>query len=217
MEIKDPKTLFGWFEEHGYGYYPVPDPTAVYNKEYYRKYEGYALTEIGQKINAFRLNLTNAYVGREKQVLEIGIGSGTFLHARGNTKGFDVNPYTVELLKEQGLFVDPYTDDISEFKGFTFFDSFEHIKYPQDLLLKMKHGQYVIMAIPIFTGKEHVLRSKHFRMDEHYHYFTHEGLVSYMQGLGFGYVTNAKGEMIYGREDIHSYVFLRSNTIKSSI
>jgi hypothetical protein len=212
MEVNDPKDLFCWFEKEQYGYYPVPDSIAIYDEKYFANYERLAITEIGHKINNYRINLTNAYVG-EANVLDIGIGCGYFLGQRKNTWGFDVNPLGVKLLKEHNKWVNPYSDDLSQFKALTFFDSFEHIKYPQELLSRLTHGQYVVMSIPLFEGKEHILRSKHFKPEEHYHYFTHEGLVKYMAGLGFGYVTNAKGEMMFGREDIHSYVFLRSNTI----
>lgn len=199
--------LLEWNDELGIGYYPVNNNGNVYDKAYFDKYVGYEELDIGKQINQFRINFTNTFC-KEGAVLDVGIGSGFFLSNRGNTYGYDVNPTGIDWLYNRNKYVDVYLDEISYFKGLTFFDSFEHIENPW-LILRRLYNQYVIMSIPIFKDKEHVLKSKHFRPDEHYHYFTHQGLVNYMSGLGFSFCWMSNQETLLGRDEIYTYVFFK--------
>jgi hypothetical protein len=65
------------------------------------------------------------------------------------------------------------------------------------------------MSIPIFSGKDHALASKHFRPDEHYWYFTKVGLMGFMLGLGFTCRSESSFEIALGREDIQTFAFRR--------
>lgn len=196
---------FQWFSDWGIGYYPVRD--THYDDAYFEHFEECAMTDIGKRLNAFRLALTRSLVA-DSAVLDIGIGAGTFLKAHGNCWGFDVNPRGLEWLSHRGRLVDPYTDDLSRFKALTFFDSFEHLLEPWTLLDRIKE-QFVVMSLPIFRDCQHVRASKHYKPDEHYWYFTEESLSRFMGYHGFALVSQHDDETRLGREDIQTFVFRR--------
>jgi len=193
-----------WYPENGIGYYPVKDP--VYDDGYFKKYEEYESTLKGKQIVIARINIINKYTFGK--TLDIGIGSGYLIKNRENTYGYDVNPRGIQWLENQELYVNPYADCIDNFKAITFFDSFEHIKNPEKLIKKIGK-QYIIISIPIFENMNHVLKSKHFRKSEHYHYYTDKGLKYLMKSFGFEVIEIDDFETKIGREDIKTYVFKR--------
>jgi hypothetical protein len=123
-----------------------------------------------------------------------------------DTFGYDINPKAVEMLKKIGRYADIKN---SVFPAYSFFDSFEHIKDHADLLRGMDKDTKVFISIPIFKDVNHILRSKHFRADEHYWYFTVQGLVRYMIDYGFACLDIDNFEKQAGREDIWSFVFIK--------
>lgn len=189
-----------WAPEKGVGYYPVKGNP--YDEQYFSKYSGYEHTETGEKITKFRVDLVNQYC--RGKVLDIGIGCGAFIKARGNAVGYDINPAATGWLRNNGLFFDPYNNEIDS-EGVTFFDSLEHIRYPGILLQKIKG--FVFISMPIFREGSHVIASRHFRKDEHYYYFTQDGLINFMRYYGFKCLEVNAGEIDCGREDIYSFVF----------
>ena len=191
-----------WDDELRYGYYPAK-PDGKYDEAYWRKYQSYDGTEMGRKLTDFRVALVDRHCPGEP-VLDFGIGSGFFVRSRSNTKGYDVNPFGVKWLREKGLWLDPYDRGADHV---TCWDSLEHIQYPEGLLRKVRKTLFV--SIPIFCGPEHVERSKHFKRDEHFQYFTEAGLVAWAEGLGFGLVEASGAETAMGREDILTFVFKR--------
>lgn len=173
-----------------------------YDEEYFRKYAKYAETPMGKALTEHRI----AFVDRwhSGKLIDIGVGCGQFVMSRDNTFGYDINPVAVEKLREIGKYIDPYD---SVFPAYSFFDSFEHIKDHSRLLNSMDHKVMVFMSIPIFRDISHVLQSKHFRIDEHYWYFTAQGLIKYMVDYGFMCLDVDNFEIRSGREDIWSFVF----------
>lgn len=198
---KNIKEEFVWLPEHGYGYYPVK--SFVYDQAYFDKYAGYEGSDVAKKLNDARVDLTNKYAG-ELLVVDVGVGSGTFLKSRRNTVGFDVNPAGVEWLKDEDLWLNPWEEDVNVC---TFWDSLEHIQDPTKLLKRIQG--YAIVSLPIFKDVEHVLKSKHFRKDEHYWYFTHQGFIWWMNQHNFSMIEHNQMEVACGREDIGTYVFYK--------
>lgn len=173
-----------------------------YDIEYFNKYVGYANTPMGNLLTEERI----AFVDRwhSGKLLDVGVGSGQFVKARENTFGYDINPVAVEMLREIGRYVDIKN---SVFPAYSFFDSFEHIKDHSDLLRLMDKNTKIFLSIPIFRDACHALRSRHFRINEHYWYFTSHGLVRYMADYGFACLDVDNFEIRAGREDILSFVF----------
>jgi hypothetical protein len=188
-----------WLPEVGIGYYPVRD--MVYNEDYFAKYQMMADTEIGLRLNAARIDLVNKYT--KLDVLDIGIGSGAFVIGRENTYGYDINKSAVEWLIERKLYRHPFKGANS----LTFWDSLEHIHDPRLHLSGVK--EYVFISAPIYIDSEHIKKSKHFRKDEHCWYWTHDGLVTFMDAFEFELVESNNMESLIGREDIETFVFKR--------
>jgi hypothetical protein len=191
-----------WNEREGYGYLHITPRD--YDAEYFDKYVGYQNTEMGKRITQARIDFVAKHY--DGPVIDIGIGSGHFVASRPGTYGYDVNPKGIEWLQNRGLYIDPLT---AAFYGYTFFDSFEHIKDPSYLLASICEGAKVFISIPIFKDMPHVLRSKHFRPDEHYWYFTGLGFVLYMLRHGFHLIAADDFETRIGREDITSFAFIK--------
>jgi len=141
-------------------------------------------------------------------LIDVGIGSGAFIEARRarrrTTYGYDVNPAGIEWLEDRSLFVDPH---MVSFDAATLWDVLEHIPDFQSLLANV--SEWLFVSLPIFRDHEHVLRSKHFKPDEHCWYFTRDGLISTMGMCGFSLITETSIETDLGREDIGTFAFKR--------
>jgi hypothetical protein len=196
-----------WWIDVGYGFLQVEDPKEDYF-EYYRSLEA---TQIGIDLNRFRSELVRKYMAGGK-VLDVGIGDGAFMRAAEslgiNAVGFDVDAKSIDHLKESGAFCDPYVDGFDGISAVTMWDSLEHVQFPEVLLSAISH-QMVFVSIPIFRDLDHVLKSKHFKPNEHWRYFTRDGFRAFMQFHGFSFVSVLDGETQIGREDILTFVCQR--------
>jgi len=196
-----------WFPEKGLGWYPVKK--THYDDAYFDVYVKMARTKIGRCLNKFRTEWVNSYT--RGRILDIGIGSGTFMKRRGNCVGYDICPKALYLLQNEGLFFNPYNGAGAwrRIEGVTFFDTLEHIEWPE-LILNNIGRQFVFLSIPIFRDAQHAVNSKHFKREEHYLYFTEKGLIDYMKNYGFDLLESRDDETQCGREDIKSFVFRRT-------
>lgn len=201
-----PTDNFMWDEEMGYGYYPVNN-TGVYNDAYYDKYDAYENTKFGEKLNSERVKISRKY--SYKRIIDIGIGSGQFVKSVDGL-GYDVCEKAVKWLKAERRYLDFYKLGAYNADVVTFFDSFEHID-DIETAIRMCMGRTIVMSIPIFKDKAHVLRSKHFRKDEHFHYFTDFGLTNWFKRQGYKCLLKSSIESDLGREDIGTYVFEYEN------
>lgn len=189
-----------WIPERGMGYYPVRGNP--YDENYFEKYRGYSETEMGRRITAARCELVRRhYVG---PLLDVGIGSGQFVESRPDTTGYDVNQAGIDWLNKRGLYRNLYAQKVD---AASFWDSLEHIEYPDYALAQVL--RWVFVSIPIFADVDHVLSSKHFRPDEHYWYFTRDGFVGWMRDHGFSVRESNCMECDLGREDVMSFAFER--------
>ena len=102
------------------------------------------------------------------------------------------------------LLVDPH---LVVCDAISLWDVLEHIPDFQALLANVR--EWVFVSIPIFRDAEHVLRSKHFKPEEHCWYFTRDGLVLAMKQCGFGLISASAIETDLGREDIGTFAFRR--------
>lgn len=190
-----------WLADAGVGYYPVRFSPKTYDERYFKKYQAYAETDLGQKLTAARVALVRRHW--RGPLVDIGIGCGQFVEASA-CMGYDINPAGVAWLRKRGCYCNPYEQRIA---AATFWDSFEHIADPAELLGNVT--TFAFIALPIFTDLAHVLRSKHHRRTEHYLYFTRWGLDRYMRRLGWRCVEHNRVESDLGREDIDSFAFAR--------
>lgn len=198
---------FQWFPQLGVGYIEVQHPQ--YDQVYFDNYRRLASTDIGKRLNAFRVEIVETYASVSCPVLDVGVGAGSFIDAymragRRNVAGYDVNPAGVAWLASRGIFRDLYDGD---WPCATFWDSLEHIRDPA---LALAHvSRTAVISLPIFKGCDHALGSKHFKPSEHYWYFTHEGFTRFAVGQGFDVIFWTNRESLIGREDIETFVLKR--------
>lgn len=190
-----------WLPELGMGRYPVP-AERPYDEGYFANYRQLADTDLGRELTAARVRLVSRHY--DGPLLDVGIGAGQFVEARPNTRGFDVNPAGVAWLSQRGLWADLYDGN---HPALSFWDSLEHIDQP-DIAVGLA-DKWVFVSVPIFSGAEHVIGSRHFRRNEHIWYWTHDGLVGWFAEQGFRLVEHNTVESELGREGIGSYAFQR--------
>lgn len=173
---------------------------------------------IGKRLLNARIKLINQYSSSNSVLLDVGSGSGYLLKniQIKHKYGFDVNPESIKWLVEKKLWLDidkklPHLDIVC------FFDVLEHIKTPQKLIKKLLIQTTIIISIPIFDNMHNIKTSKHYRPDEHYHYFTRKGLISFMKQCGCKLITENNDETLCGREKIMTFVFLKTHNPKTKI
>lgn len=190
-----------WLPEHGIGHYPVPD-NRPYDADYFTRYQAMAETPMGQQLTAARIQLVVRHY--QGPLLDVGIGSGQFVSGYPGALGFDVNPAGVAWLHQRNAYADLYAN---RWRALTMWDVLEHLDEPERAV--QQATKFVFVSIPVFDNAEHVLRSKHFRPDEHIFYWTHEGLLKWFKAQGFTCVEHNTFESELGREGIGSYAFCR--------
>jgi len=203
--------------EHGIMYQKDMSLSVDYGKEYFEKYIRYEDTPIARKLNFFRIKIAEKY--SFNSLLDVGIGSGEFIknfNGNRNVFGYDINAYAISWLKERKIYINPYKSIPSCVDCITFFDSLEHMKNPGCLLDRIKNDTYVIISIPIFKNLLNLKRSKHYRPNEHYYYFTLDGFVWYMEQKNFNFLEFCDCEIKAGREDIFTFVFIKNDINRSA-
>lgn len=191
-----------WLAELGIGYYPVNEQP--YDAAYWERYRGYDNSPMGAALTNARVSfvLDNVDQFDPLNTVDIGIGGGRFVLEMG-CLGTDVNPVALRWLRDNGRQWEEKPVQVM-----TFWDSLEHIHDLEPLLAKVR--EWVFVSMPIYDSADHIVRSKHFRKDEHCWYFTHAGFLLFMEQHGFEYVQCSHFESDLGREDIASYAFRRA-------
>jgi hypothetical protein len=193
--------------ETGIMYQRDTSVSVAYDKHYFEHYVRLENTEIAKKLNDGRTALTEKYCDT---LLDIGVGSGEFIKSSSIlVYGYDINPLGIKWLRENGLYKDPYAA-MPEVDGLSFWDTLEHIPRPTDLLGKVTKDMYVFISIPIFSDLVQAKKSKHYKPNEHYYYFTPQGMVKYMTDLGFKAVEVTDFETRAGRDSILTFVFKKA-------
>lgn len=174
-----------------------------YGQAYFDKYVTYEASGFALKLNRMRADLVDRYIG-DAPVVDVGIGCGSFIKVRANTLGYDVGQPAIDWLNERGLWFDIENQPCLHA---TFWDSLEHIRRCEAILSNVQY--FVFVSIPVFRSLDSIGQSRHFRPDEHWHYFTVWGFVKFMQKQGFELLEMNRMEEALGREQIGTFVFKR--------
>jgi hypothetical protein len=201
-----PRGRLGWWPKLGIGYYPVEVGIKPYDQDYFNNFKRNAQTDLGKALMQARFDFVERHY--QGTLVDVGIGSGAFIELRQSrgrtTYGYDVNPVGIKWLKKRKANFNPYRASVP---AMTLWDVLEHIPNYQELLTGVQ--KWLFLSLPIFTDVEHVLRSKHFKPEEHCWYFTRDGLVLAMKACGFELISESNFESILGREDIGTFSFQR--------
>jgi hypothetical protein len=187
-----PELEIGWFNV-------VAHP---YDAAYWERYRAYDATPCGAQLTAMRRALVQRHW--PGTAVDIGIGGGRFVE-EFSAFGYDINPLAVDWLKARGSWLDPYRRPVD---CATFWDSLEHIADPRPLLANVTRWAFV--SIPIFADCDDIIRSRHYRKDEHFWYFTRAGFVEFLRMQGFALAESNCMEQSAGRAQIESFAFRRT-------
>lgn len=178
-----------------------------YGDEYFKHYVDLEDSDVAVKLNQGRVALSHRYC---KSILDMGVGSGEFIKkSHAVMYGYDVNPVAISWLKEKNIWLDPYEGGLDKVDGITLWDTLEHIPQPTQLLDLILPGQFVFISLPIFSDLMKVRFSKHYKPNEHYYYWTVNGMITYMNDMNFEPVEISDQETKAGRQDIIAFAFRR--------
>lgn len=182
------------------------DNLISYDDKYFQNYVNLKNTNISRKLNNFRTKISKKYA-KTGSILDVGIGSGEFIQkSKNKVYGFDINPNGIYWLKQNDLYLNPYTDDISKIKVFTLWDTLEHMANPCYFLNLIKKNQILIATLPIYDDFVRIGLSKHFKKNEHLYYWTNESFEWYMEKNGFRIVETSEQENKCGRQGVKTFV-----------
>jgi hypothetical protein len=188
----------------GIGY--LPSESIAYDQNYFDNYVHRGKTTLGVALTSLRCGFVARYVGSTEQLVDIGVGDGSFVRARQEwTLGYDINPVAERMLRSMERWIDVVQS--TELASVSFWDALEHIPSPQDIVKKVR--RYCFVSIPIFRDEMHIAQSRHFKPGEHFWYFTAAGLIAWFWKLGFTCEEVNDMESILGREDIGTFAFRR--------
>lgn len=135
----------------------------IYNSVYAERFKQRAKTALGKKIIRSRWSLVEKYCKGNLNLLDYGCASGAFHKASKNgfnTSGYDINP-------NYGYINCP--DDRVDI--LTMWDVIEHLHDPSTVLNKFK-PKYLFLCTPNVEAASELAEWKHYRPDEHLHYFS---------------------------------------------
>lgn len=193
-----------WWDDKGFGIYPVDQSACPYDENYFARYQRMADTEMGRALNVARERMVERWWSGA--LVDVGIGSGSFVEHRPETWGYDVNPAAVDWLRRNDRWWNPRVDPCP---AASMWDVLEHMPDFPKLLANVR--AYVFVSLPVFAGPEHVLKSRHYRPDEHFWYFSGIGFIEVMAELGWKWLETNWNESVLGRDSIGSFAFRRVN------
>ena len=202
--------------KNGYAVAENVNDIRVYGNAHWELLKSYEDSDICKKITAGRIKLVTKYLkGKDKEIFDIGCGTGYFMRkymekTKQKAYGYDILHKTEEWLFLNNYYLSPFIGKIpSPIMGVTMWDSLEHFPEPRKVLDSICEGMYTFISMPIYKKitKKAIMESKHYRPREHLYYWSHRGLVNYMDILGFEFKYVDNFEIEAGRQDIYSYVF----------
>ena len=185
--------------------------TEKYDRAYLDRYAGYEGQAVCAMLNSLRWNMVSKEVGFGGTVLDWGCGAGSFInHAPPQYKaiGYEINPNS------------PYHDPAprvhmgSDISAVTLWDVLEHMADPAEFLksLRCKH---VFISTPDSgsVALSAIRHWKHFRPDEHQHYFHLYSLHRLLHRCGYEIIDTHHAEGAI-RDPEHPYAIMSVTAVR---
>lgn len=194
-------------ERDGFAYQRDMSRRVRYDDSYLYKFAAYDRAT-ARAVNAGRVSMLSRHLTRGSSVLDVGAGDGEFVRAARdagfNAKGYEVIPAAANALKLAEL----YDNHPRGYDAVTMFDVLEHMEDPAPWLGGISRPSAMLfMSLPIFEDLRRIRESRHYRPNEHFYYFTADGLVSWIALYGFALVERSQHEIEAGRENIGAFAF----------
>jgi hypothetical protein len=135
---------------------------------------------------------------KPRYVLDYGSGVGWFRAFR--PEDVEVDSYDIAVYPQTGLVA------TCDYDAVCFWDVLEHIPNFNSLANILKTTKYVALTLPLIDGVSDVATWKHFKPNEHLHFFTQDILVAMFNHYGFSLLKHGKPECP-PREDVYSFLF----------
>jgi hypothetical protein len=148
----------------------------IYNHEYYSRYVKRAESDIGKMIYKKRWEMIEKYCHGNMKLLDYGCASGAFHRSSKNgftTSGYDINPNSQYHKVYDG-----------EVDILTMWDVIEHLHDPM-APIKKHNPKYVFLCTPNKHEGVDLASWKHYRPNEHLHYFNNESLRDMLEKQGY--------------------------------
>lgn len=192
-----------WLPDVGVGFLDI-ERDDLYGEAYFENYRELDRTPMAKRLNDARLRLVERHWKCTSQMVDIGIGGGSFMDA-ADCHGWDINPRAQHWLREHERLIDPRVQRV---RAATFWDSIEHIRDPSIILANVERWAFV--STPTYASANAARGSKHFKPGEHLWYFTERGIVRFMHEHGFRLRESNLMESDIGRDGIGSFAFERA-------
>lgn len=162
-----------------------------YDQQYMQKYDGYENTDIGHRLNTTRWWIVSKFLKDGGSVFDMGCGNGAFIRSAPpmyEATGYDINPASKYHSNETMA----YGRALQGYDLLTMWDVIEHMMHPDQWVEKYAPDT-VIVTTPITDFVRVPIREwKHFRPDEHQHYFTRTSLKQMFEQAGYALVEDSQ-------------------------
>lgn len=142
-----------------------------YSRQYQEKY----LQTPELAMSFLRLSMVVPIAKPGSRVLDYGCGSGAFVHALKSV-GYDAQGFNVGDENPEGAF-----------NVVTMFDVIEHLPEPSEVF--KLNPEFFVISVPDFkpvaSGEIELKKWRHYRPDEHIHYFSYTAIRRFFQRHGY--------------------------------
>ena len=187
----------------GVGYSSKEFNSDIYDAAYSERFAKQGESDIGKRLNIWRLGVVASYLPTGSCLLDYGCGAGDFLKAAYSVyplRGVEANDNSAIVARSKGFQVDTFiTVNSLRADCITFFDSLEHIPNVEFNFSVITSGLHknglIVVSMPQVKDcatQEWFSTWRHNRPDEHLVYFTEVGLKYFLGRHGFDvlYFTN---------------------------
>jgi len=208
IDLKKAQESLRWLD--GVGFLDFNNNIIEKNKSIFTKRQMVDKEPLGRGLTRFRIRVTTEAVSFRHNIvhsLDVGIHGGYFLSELKRTTnikgyGLDINPDAMRWLASKD-----FASTRDKYCMLTFWNTLGCVKNVDGLLAEYT-PKFIVMSLPIFTCKEHAMRSPHFKPKKCHWYFTKMGLYDWMGKKGYSLLKVSAEEMKkFDQNNMWTFVF----------